>query len=208
MLLYRLIGLAISISLCYWAFESWWENKPYFLEFETSLIEYEQVLPPVHVLEEEEEKIVPAIPSPQPPTPPDLALEFAPQPPVSCSQSVDEEVVEEEEGVDCQQVYTIVEQAAQPIGGMRQFYKYIKKNLKYPKSSKRMGIYPTKIFIRFIVECNGTLSNIEAVRSTHSEIEDVVVQLFEQATPWQPAKHQGKTVRQQICFPISCIRIK
>lgn len=103
-------------------------------------------------------------------------------------------------------VYTIVEEGAEPEGGMRSFYRYIRKNLVYPKQVKRMGIDP-KLFVSFVVECNGEITDIKVIRSVHASLDKHLIDLLKNGPHWKPAKHKGRCVRQKMIFPIQvCLK--
>lgn len=99
---------------------------------------------------------------------------------------------------DIEKIYDIVEEPAQPIGGMNTFYKWIGKNLKYPKEAIRMGV-EGKVYIEFIVEKDGAL---KLKKITPDFFQNSLEKLFKTAKKWKPAKHQGQLVRQRVVLPL------
>ncbi len=104
-------------------------------------------------------------------------------------------------------VYKIVEKSAEPVGGMQTLYKKIKNN--YPtclhKNAKKMGISP-KYFFEFVIDENGKLMQ-NSFKTLRPEIyvSDDCVKTLENlfsSVKWIPATVKGKNVKQKITFPI------
>jgi len=86
-------------------------------------------------------------------------------------------------------------------GGQEKFNEYIKKNLKYPKydlANKSSGIN----FIRFVVEKDGSLTNIEPLRSFSTDSEKETIRLIKDSPKWTPAMAGGKPCRVRFTIPI------
>ncbi len=105
-----------------------------------------------------------------------------------------EEVVEE--------IFTIVEDPAEPNGGMQAFYKYVGSKLKYPSQAKRMGV-EGKVFVEFVVDKDGTLTNVRAVRGIGAGCDEEAVRVIKNAAKWKPGKQRGRAVKVKIVLPIS-----
>ena len=71
----------------------------------------------------------------------------------------------EEEVAD--EVFTIVEQQPTPPGGMAAFYKEIGEKIRYPNSARRMDIQG-KVYVKFIIDKNGAITNVEVVKGIGS----------------------------------------
>lgn len=111
---------------------------------------------------------------------------------------VEEEEVEEE--VD--KVFTIVEDQATPEGGMTSFYKYISKNLEYPRQAKRMGVQG-RVFLEFIVDKDGTITNVKVLRGIGAGCDEEAMRILKESPKWKPAKQRGRPVKQKMTFPIN-----
>jgi hypothetical protein len=61
------------------------------------------------------------------------------------------------------QRFTVVEEPSEPIGGIAGFYKFINKNLRYPKQARMMGV-EGKVMMEFIVNRDGSLSDIKVFK--------------------------------------------
>ena len=99
------------------------------------------------------------------------------------------------------EVLLVVDETASPIGGYPVLYEYIGKNLKYPQQARTQGI-EGKVFVEFIVNVNGTLSDFVTVRGIGAGCDLEAIQVMKNAPVWNPGKHQGKTVRQRMVIPI------
>jgi protein TonB len=104
-----------------------------------------------------------------------------------------------EENVD--EIFTIVEEQPAPVGGMKAFYEYVGKNLKYPPRAARMGI-EGRVFVEFVVEKDGSLSDIKVARGIGGGCDEEAVRVISEAPKWQPGKQRGNAVRVRMIMPI------
>lgn len=74
---------------------------------------------------------------------------------------------------------------------------YIINNLIVPQD----GCYD-KIFIRFIVEKNGELSNLKIIRGRCLLMDSAVIKCFRAMPAWISAKQNGKPVRTSLTVPL------
>src|ERR1700741_1771327 len=83
----------------------------------------------------------------------------AQQPPPKTPKDPDYDMVPEpaRDTISVNGVYKAVEHEPEFPGGVKMFYKFLTKNIKYPKTA---GDTHGKVFVQFIVEKNGTLSHI------------------------------------------------
>ncbi|MCS7005338.1 MAG: energy transducer TonB [Cytophagales bacterium] len=103
---------------------------------------------------------------------------------------------------DVNEIFTIVEENASPPGGMQAFYEYLAQNIKYPKSARKMGI-EGKVFVQFVVERDGSLTDIQVMRSLHPDCDAEAVRVLKEAPKWKPGKQRGRPVRQKMTIPIN-----
>lgn len=99
------------------------------------------------------------------------------------------------------EVYEVVDNAASPIEGMKSVYQHIGKNLEYPKSAKENGI-EGKVYVQFIIEKNGSISEVKAVKGFDDDCNNAAVQVVKAMPNWTGATHKGKKVRQKMVIPI------
>lgn len=92
-----------------------------------------------------------------------------------------------------------VEAMASFPGGMEKCYEFILKNFEVPSSSKhQLG----RIFVSFIVEVDGSLTNIEVVKSIDQDWDKEALRVFALMPKWDPAKLSNVNVRSKVVFPL------
>ena len=83
----------------------------------------------------------------------------------------------------------------------KELLKFIYKNMKLPALYNQSDI-GGRVIVRFIVEKNGKLTNIEILREPSQAYGDEVKRIFESMGKWIPGRENGQTVRVQLIFPI------
>lgn len=106
-------------------------------------------------------------------------------------------VVEEEN-----EIFMIVEETAEPIGGMSEFYKYVGKEIEYPKQARRMGV-EGRVFVQFVVDKDGTLTDIKVIKGIGSGCDEEAIRVLKEAKKWKPGKQRGRAVKQRMSLPIA-----
>ncbi|MEP2771276.1 MAG: energy transducer TonB [Fulvivirga sp.] len=109
-------------------------------------------------------------------------------------EAPEEEVAEE--------IFTIVEESAMPPGGYSAFYEFVQKKMKYPAQARRMGI-EGKVYVQFVVDKDGSLTNVQAVKGIGAGCDEEAVRVIQSAPKWSPPKQRGKPVKQRIILPIT-----
>jgi TonB family protein len=99
-------------------------------------------------------------------------------------------------------VFIMVEETATPQGGMPVFYEHVAKKLRYPLQARQKGI-EGKVFVEFIVEEDGSVSNVKVKKGIGSGCDEEAVAAVQTGPKWNPGKNKGIAVKQQIVLPIS-----
>jgi TonB family protein len=99
-------------------------------------------------------------------------------------------------------VYTFVEEMATPKIGMDAFQKFIVENLKYPTHAKNSKI-EGKVFIKFIVNLDGTLSDFLVMKGIDEECDQEAIRVLKASGEWNPGKQTGKPVRVAFIMPFN-----
>lgn len=110
-----------------------------------------------------------------------------------------EEPVEEEVA---DEVFTIVEQQPEYPGGMGAFYQFVTKKLKYPSQARRMGI-EGKVFVQFVVDKQGNITEVTAVRGIGAGCDEEAVRVIKSSPKWKAGKQRGKAVKVRMILPIT-----
>jgi len=122
-------------------------------------------------------------------------------------EAKEEEEIEEEEVAtpininDDPETLKIVEQLPEYPGGMVEFMKWLTKTLKYPDSALRRKI-EGKVMISFIVNADGTLSDIKVVKGAHKLLDDEALRVAHLMPNWKPGIENGRPCRTMISIPI------
>lgn len=98
--------------------------------------------------------------------------------------------------------YTVLEERSEPYGGTKAFYQWVGSNLKYPKDAINVGI-EGKVYVQFIVDKDGSLTNIECVRGPGFGLNKESERIIKLAPKWKPAKQRGQLVKQRMILPIN-----
>lgn len=83
--------------------------------------------------------------------------------------------------------------------GMEGLYSFIKSNFKIPDADKETK---GKIFLSFIVEKDGSLSNIKVVRGINEALNSEAIRVLKASEKWIPGQQNGEKVRVSYTIPI------
>jgi TonB family protein len=98
--------------------------------------------------------------------------------------------------------FIILENQPSPREGLKAFYHYIQENLKYPEEAKKMGI-EGKVFVQFIVDNNGKLTEVKAVKGIGAGCDEEAVRVIKEAHAWNPATVVDVPVKTRMILPIT-----
>lgn len=98
-------------------------------------------------------------------------------------------------------IYDVVDQNASFPDGMDAMYKYIGKHIDFPESA-RINKISGKVFVRFIIEKDGSLSGFTILRSPSEDLGNAAVKVLKSMPRWVPAKVNNLPVRQVFAIPI------
>ena len=98
------------------------------------------------------------------------------------------------------QMFDVQEPPAFP-GGQDSLKQYLARNLQYPRLAAENGIQGM-VAVKFIVEKNGAVSNINIVRDIGAGCGKEALRLVETMPKWAPAKRRGQFVRVEYTLPV------
>lgn len=98
--------------------------------------------------------------------------------------------------------YTIKEKLPQFKGGVKRFYVFLSNNLKYPSDSKK-NKEQGQVVLKFIVEKDGTLSDIKVLRGISSSLDDEAIRVLQLSPKWEPGIQNGRAARTSFTVPIT-----
>lgn len=200
------IGLAISLSFVLASFELITQSKDELVDLGTLEMDLDEVF---------------EIPITEIPPPPPPRIEQ----PIINEVSNEEEIVEEldveidiefdeteifedpifEEKLEeevADEVKDFAEEMPTPIGGMQEFYKFLGKNIKYPRAERTQGIQG-KVFLQFVIEKDGSLSDLKVVKGVSKGCDTEALRVLAIAPKWKPGKQGHRPVRVRMILPIT-----
>ena len=103
---------------------------------------------------------------------------------------------------DPEKVFQVVEVQPEFPGGMKEMMTYLQSNLKYPEAAKAAGA-EGKAFVQFVVKADGSISDVQIMRSSGNESLDAEALRVVKAMPkWKPAMNKGKAVNVKFVLPV------
>jgi len=81
------------------------------------------------------------------------------------------------------------------------FRNWVQSNLRYPVEAQTKGIQGT-VFVSFVIETDGTLSNIEIMQSPNKLLSDEAVRVVSSSPKWTPGMHSGTAIRVIFQMPV------
>ena len=82
------------------------------------------------------------------------------------------------------------------------FRNYIAENIKFPTDAIENGITGT-VYVSFIVDKDGSITNIEILRKVHPAIDKAVLKVIKNSPKWEPGMNNGRYVRVKCNIAIS-----
>lgn len=99
-------------------------------------------------------------------------------------------------------VYRFVEQMAQYPGGIEALHMFLARTVEYPEPARVNNIQGT-VLVEFIVETDGSVSNVKVKIPVHPTLDSAAVRAVRQLPNWKPALNQGVPERCYYQVPIS-----
>ena len=99
-------------------------------------------------------------------------------------------------------IYQIVDQMPEFPGGTEALLKFVANNVKYPEKAKDEEI-SGRVFISFVIEKDGSVSNVEVKRGIGGGCDDEAVRVVKAMPKWKPGKQDGKPVRVNYMMPFN-----
>jgi protein TonB len=105
---------------------------------------------------------------------------------------------------DTSDIYIFTSPMPEFIGGSTAFTAFIQENLSYPQEALKNNLTGTA-YIEFIVEKDGTLSNIKEVKGREIDpiLSKAAINVLSKSPNWTPGIMNNKPVRVKLIRPIS-----
>ncbi len=108
---------------------------------------------------------------------------------------------EEPDAPEVETPFLIVEEMPEFPGGEKAMYRYLSTHTDYPDKAKEVGIDGI-VYVSFIVEKDGSLTDIKVLRSPNQLLSDEAVRVISEMPRWKPGKQRTKPVRVSYNIPI------
>jgi len=110
--------------------------------------------------------------------------------------TVEEEVIQEEE------IFFVAEDMPTFQGGdLNTFRNWVNEKLRYPPVASENGIQGT-VTVKFVIERDGSLTNIEVLRSPDNSLSEETIRVLKTSPKWQPGRQRGNPVRVAFNLPV------
>ena len=108
----------------------------------------------------------------------------------------------EEEEVEEQQIFQVVEEMPEFPGGMGECMKFLGKNIKYPTISQENGVQG-RVIVQFVVNTDGSIVEPVVVRGVDPYLDKEALRVIASMPKWKPGKQRGKEVRVKYTVPVT-----
>ena len=82
------------------------------------------------------------------------------------------------------------------------FPAWVMQNIKYPENARRNNIQG-RVMIEFIIEKDGSLSNIRVLSDTDEELNQEAIRVIQSSPKWTPGKQRRQPVRVRFQIPVT-----
>ncbi len=86
-------------------------------------------------------------------------------------------------------------------GGTAAWFRYLKKNLRYPDEAVNNEIQGT-VIVQFIVDKEGNVSDVKAISGPQGGLREEAVRVIKKSGKWTPAVQNGRKVKSYKKQPI------
>ena len=207
-LTFTLIGLVVTLFVIWRVFEyKSYDKQTIDDSLKTEVVIEEEM---VEITKQEQPKVQPPQPKPQV-TQIEVVEDDVEVEDVEINAEVDQDEVieeyeftppeiEEEEIVEAE-IFKVVEEMPEFPGGAAKMMEYIQKNITYPMMARESDIQG-RVFVNFVVEPNGEISNVEVLRGIGGGCDEEAVRVVKSMPNWKPGKQRGSAVRCAFTVPI------
>ena len=102
------------------------------------------------------------------------------------------------------EVICMCDSEAQFPGGQRSLYEYIQQNMRPIAAQTFYRENSTKVYVAFVVEETGAITNVKIERGFCKEVDDEIVRLIQEMPDWLPhTSGCGDVYRTNVRMPIS-----
>jgi len=196
------VGLAISLALVLTAFE-WKSTENPLVVLEDQTEEFDTIM----------EVPITVIPPP-PPVQQPVIQEISDEEKIEEVEDIiiDQEFAEEliiedivfDEPIEVEEAEVYIDYAEQmpvPLIGIKEYYRFISKNMTYPNQARRIGI-EGKVFVQFVVNKEGEVINVKTVKGIGGGCDEEAERVISLSPKWKPGKQGARRVSVRMVMPV------
>ena len=86
-------------------------------------------------------------------------------------------------------------------GDLNKFRNWVQERVRYPQIAQENGV-SGKVVLSFVVEKDGTLTNIEVLQSPDRSLADEAVRVLKTSPKWEPGQQRNQPVRVKYTLPV------
>lgn len=107
---------------------------------------------------------------------------------------------QDKDSLDASDIIFVSELQPSYPGGYVEMGNFFKKNLKYPRDSRSVK---GKVFIEFIVNVDGSLSDFRILRGLGEPFDSSALETIKKMPNWIPAKRDNKPILSKMVMPVA-----
>ena len=100
-----------------------------------------------------------------------------------------------------EKIFTIVEVMPRFPGDEVELFRYLLKNVKYPKAARKNKI-EGKVILTFVVDKNGTVRDVRVIQSVSPELDEEALRVIKLMPQWTPGTQNDRPVSVYFTIPI------
>jgi periplasmic protein TonB len=109
---------------------------------------------------------------------------------------------DEEEDVDEDEIFMVVEEKPQFPGGEAKLMQYLRDNIEYPERARDNNIQGT-VIVKFVVMETGNVAMAEIMRGVHPDLDKEALRVVRNMPKWSPGRQAGRAVKVYYMLPIT-----
>lgn len=98
-------------------------------------------------------------------------------------------------------IYTVVENQPEFVGGIEAMYQFIADNIVYPEKAREIGIQGT-VWLTFVIEKSGRINDIKILRGIGFGCDEEALRVVKMMPHWKAGMQRGKLKRVQGNVPV------
>ena len=205
-----LIGMILTLAVLFIGFE--WSERDKKVTTDTGIqaVEFEEEIIPIT----EQEEIKQAPPPPEAPKMEEVLKiveddadveETTIQASDDTQAAIEVEYIPvevEEEEVNEEQIFEIVEESAEFPGGMAACLKWLGDNLQYPSIASENGVQG-RVYVAFVVNTDGSIVDVKIARGVDPHLDKEALRVVSKMPKWKPGRQGGRNVRVRATVPVN-----